>query len=466
MQNSPEKRITQSLGYGEGQEEQIQSQEELQKRVIQLEQQAADLEQERHLLTERTRLVELSSEISDALISKLKQLELLQRCCEAMVHHLEIGLACIWKWKGADLQFQTGFGDMSYVEEPGRLAELESLLIEKVIKTQRPYIASSRSSERGQIHLPDPQAFTAFASYPLIVEEKMLGVLGLFAPQPLTYSTFQALIASANAIALGMAHRNMDQQREALLILAQEAQQHAEEALTLRNAFLSSVTHDLKSPLTSIIGSSQMLQRLIEKYQPPESEKYQQALSVISKSTKHMAIMIEDLLDLAKLQMGQKLELNREEGDLVEVVQRIAIEHQLNTEKHHITLQTSQLALPAFFDPARIERVLTNLLSNAIKYSPKGGEIQFSITRQESTEGEEAVFILKDQGIGIPEKDLPHIFEPFHRASNSERRIQGTGIGLTSAAQIIEHHGGSISVISVEGEGTTFIVRLPLLTSQ
>jgi len=132
-----------------------------------------------------------------------------------------------------------------------------------------------------------------------------------------------------------------------------------------------------------------------------------------------------------------------------------------------IIIQTTLDELVGLWDIARIERVLINLLSNAIKYSPQGGEICIEIMQEFSADRSDgwAILRVQDQGIGIPADDLPYIFEPFRRSKNSEHRFSGTGIGLTSTRQIVVQHGGTINVVSKEGEGTTFTVRLPLMPS-
>ena len=110
------------------------------------------------------------------------------------------------------------------------------------------------------------------------------------------------------------------------------------------------------------------------------------------------------------------------------------------------------------FDAPRLERVVDNLLGNAIKYSPGGGCITLSANQQDGW----ATVVVRDQGIGIPEDDLPHVFEPFRRGANVVGRISGTGIGLASARRIVERHGGTLSVDSQPGEGSAFMIRLPL----
>jgi signal transduction histidine kinase len=114
-------------------------------------------------------------------------------------------------------------------------------------------------------------------------------------------------------------------------------------------------------------------------------------------------------------------------------------------------------ALVGRWDGARLERVLLNLLANAVKYSPGGGEISLTVSQEDHW----ATVVVRDQGLGIPTADLPHIFERFHRAGNVGR-ITGTGIGLAEARQIVEQHGGTITVASQEGSGTTFALQLPL----
>jgi signal transduction histidine kinase len=114
------------------------------------------------------------------------------------------------------------------------------------------------------------------------------------------------------------------------------------------------------------------------------------------------------------------------------------------------------------WDPTRLERVIANLLNNAVKYSPEGGDIELSLSRQEGDGEMCAVLRVRDHGIGVPAADLPHIFERFRRAGNVEGRISGTGLGLASARHIVEQHGGVISVESREGEGALFTVRLPV----
>jgi signal transduction histidine kinase len=175
-----------------------------------------------------------------------------------------------------------------------------------------------------------------------------------------------------------------------------------------------------------------------------------------------MLRMIDELVDFGRLQSGQPLTLNRQSVNLVALARQVADEYQQTTTHHSIQVEASQPELFGYWDPIRLERVLGNLLSNAIKYSPDRGQVTVTVTREDAESGSWAILKVRDQGIGIPAADLPHIFEQFHRAANTVGQIKGTGIGLSSACRIVELHGGAIEVESELGQGSTFMVRLPI----
>jgi len=178
--------------------------------------------------------------------------------------------------------------------------------------------------------------------------------------------------------------------------------------------------------------------------------------------------MIDELLDASRLQAGRPLDLNRQRTDLVALARRLVAEQQWGAERHEITLTAATPELIGPWDPARLERVLANLLSNAVKYSPEGSDIQVTLTTVAANGAEPpyAEVTVADAGIGIPDTDLPHIFERFHRGSNVAQGIAGSGIGLATAKQIVEQHGGTLSVEGKEGHGATFTMRLPLTCNE
>jgi signal transduction histidine kinase len=129
---------------------------------------------------------------------------------------------------------------------------------------------------------------------------------------------------------------------------------------------------------------------------------------------------------------------------------------------HRLSIDATDSDLVGVWDRSRLERVIQNLLDNAIKYSPPGSQIEVGIRREDDPDGTAwAVLSVRDEGIGIPVGDLPRIFERFHRAGNVSG-TPGAGVGLSGARQIVEQHGGTISVASIENQGSTFTIRLPL----
>lgn len=237
----------------------------------------------------------------------------------------------------------------------------------------------------------------------------------------------------------------------------------AQEAVHERDKLLSTVTHDLKNPLAAIKGFAQLLQRSVKDMTPEDAERMMMGLTRIEATATKMTALINELLDLSHLQMGQPLELDLQLTDLVALVRQVATEQQQMTERHRIDVEAAAAELKGLFDTTRLERVLANLITNAIKYDPEGNVITVVVVREEDDERSYAVLAVRDRGIGIPAKDLPHVFEQFRRASNAPGYVSGTGIGLASARHIAEQHGGAITVTSKVGEGSTFTVRLPLL---
>ena len=229
-------------------------------------------------------------------------------------------------------------------------------------------------------------------------------------------------------------------------------------------AFIDATAHDLRNPLAAVLGQTQLLQRRLRRDGDIDREDAESRLAAIASAAVRAAALIDDLMDTARLGAGQPLELQHQPVDIVAIVRACAIEAQRVSPSHLVRVETDAFSLVALADRSRIERVVRNMLDNAIKYSPMGGEVLVLTHREEDEDGSWGVVSIEDHGLGIPASDLPYVFDRFHRGGNVQRHIAGSGIGLTGAKQIVAQHGGSISVQSVEGKGSTFTLRLPLLT--
>ncbi|CAN5893512.1 hypothetical protein BH11MYX2_BH11MYX2_09900 [soil metagenome] len=224
----------------------------------------------------------------------------------------------------------------------------------------------------------------------------------------------------------------------------------AEAAIRGRDQMIEAVTHDLRNPLGVVMALFDMVRIDNPGALPPEDA------YAISVSLKRMKGLVDELLDIAKSQSGG-LQLRRTRTDVSPVVKEAVVAAKSLVRGHVIDVTLAPEPMVGHFDEARLSRVLGNLVSNAIKYSPCGGHIGIATARIANW----AEIRVTDSGIGIPAADLPRVFERFHRASNVGR-IDGNGIGLASSREVVIAHGGSLDVESVEGSGSTFIVRLPL----
>jgi signal transduction histidine kinase len=239
------------------------------------------------------------------------------------------------------------------------------------------------------------------------------------------------------------AHRRLAEQNEQL-----------READRLKDEFVALISHDLRTPLTSIMGYLELT--LADGALSDDQRGY---LEIVDRNAERLLRLVNDLLFVARLEAGQ-LELHPSELDLSAIVRQSVLEAEPRAAAKGIALTCSAADLPAVrADKGRIFQLLDNLVSNAIKFTPEGGDVEVSVARVNGAVKLEVA----DTGIGIDAKEQLQLFERFFRASTaSQRQIPGTGLGLYIARAIVEAHGGSISVDTEPGRGTTFLIDLPL----
>jgi PAS domain S-box-containing protein len=233
-------------------------------------------------------------------------------------------------------------------------------------------------------------------------------------------------------------------------------------ALTQNDGLLASVCHDVQQPLTVILGQVQLLQRQLARGQPLEPERLGTRLAHIFAAATRMRDITQDLVDLSLRESGRPLALVLAKTELVALTRQAVGEHELVSDAHQFLFEAEVPTLEATVDETRVHRVLANLLSNAVKYSPDGGPVHVSLKPLDGPDGTSALLTVRDEGVGIPPDDLPHVFDRFHRGANVVGRFAGSGLGLASARELVELHGGAISVESQDGKGSMFVVRLPL----
>ncbi|MGB9877517.1 MAG: ATP-binding protein [bacterium] len=223
----------------------------------------------------------------------------------------------------------------------------------------------------------------------------------------------------------------------------------------MKTDFVSHVSHELRTPLTSIKGFVATLLADTEGYYDLDTRR--EFLQIIDQECDRLTRLINDLLNLSRIEAGRALELILKPVDVVDIARKI-IEIQKNyTSKHQFVLDVKQPVPTVIADEDKVDQIITNLVSNAVKYSPDGGEVRITIQEDPETGG--VLVAVKDQGIGIPKEVLPRLFQRYYRVEG--RKISGTGLGLYLTRHLVEAHGGKIWVESEEGKGSTFYFTLP-----
>jgi signal transduction histidine kinase/CheY-like chemotaxis protein len=228
---------------------------------------------------------------------------------------------------------------------------------------------------------------------------------------------------------------------------------HLKELDRIRSEFVSVVSHDLRSPLTTIRGYVELLPRV-----GPLTPQQAEFVNRVGQSMKTITDLIGDLLDVGRIEAG--LDQEFEPCHIKEIVQRSleAVRMSADEKRHQVSLESAPDLPLLMGNPRRLEQVTTNLLTNAIKYTPEGGQIQVILRPQ----GKYLMLRVVDNGIGIPLEDQPHVFDKFYRVQSKDTaEIMGTGLGLSIVKSVVEKHAGRVWVESEPGQGSTFTVLLP-----
>lgn len=289
-----------------------------------------------------------------------------------------------------------------------------------------------------------PVDTTALIAAPLLLHEQHLGalVIGRCSGAGFGHDDLQLAAELANRAALSIEHARLYRE--------------AQTAIGVRDQFMSIASHELKTPLTSVLGNLQLLQRRLS-HQETVTDRDQRALRVVIEQAQRMNQLISTLLDISRIQTGQ-LSIESRPLDIVALARRVVEETQPTFDQHTIYFHSTVDSALIVGDAIRLEQVLHNLLQNAVKYSPNSGRVEMLVRCADAR----VELVVRDQGIGIPKEALPHLFERFYRAANVEaQHLSGIGIGLFVVREVVTLHGGDVSVAS-GGEGTIFTVRLPL----
>ena len=330
-------------------------------------------------------------------------------------------------------------------------------VVRKVISTGEPVlmveipqaVMEETAYDEAQLHAMQALNIRSGIVVPLEAPDRVIGAMGLLlSGSERRYSGADLSLARDVA------------RRAALALDNARLFRQAGDAVAGRDALLSVVSHDMTNYLMAISAFTNLLPNLVPRNRSPESEQLIEGLAHIRGAAQQMDRLVRDLLDFAKVQAGRPINLERRLVDLVALTREV-VAQQHTSAKHKIVVNAEEPEITGSWDGDQLSRVLVNLLSNAVKYSPRGGEVLVSLSREEDEAGKWAVVSVRDQGVGIPKQDLPNLFTRFGRAGNV-LDIKGAGLGLFSVHELVKLHGGTVSVESEEEVGSVFTVRLPL----
>ena len=302
------------------------------------------------------------------------------------------------------------------------------------------------------LKLAEKEGFAELVLVPLASKEHLLGLLGFFTRPPERVREAKLTALGPLSSQLAVALRNIQFTEE--LARKNDELTHLDQ---LKSDFMATMSHELRTPLTSVIGYSDML---LSGVTGELNEKQGQFVESILKNGEHLLNLINDVLDLTKIEAG-KLELNLEPVDLRSALLGVLpiVKPRAADKRIKISTFLPTDLPPVQADAAKLNQVLLNLLTNAIKYTHESGNVSV-----EARPKEELVEIwVSDTGIGITQEDIDKIFHRFTQVDSSASRSQGgTGLGLAITKELVELHGGEIKVVSKLGKGSSFVFTLPI----
>jgi signal transduction histidine kinase len=426
-------------------------------------------------LLELGQLVNSSLELSQVLDTAMDSVASLVGAERGFVLLVDTGTGRVWGESLRSVDKDALEGTLSG-RDPGNRAEISRTIVESVLSGRQPVLSHNamedpRFAARSSVQLSNLRSVICV---PLVIQSRLLGVLyldnraqaGIFTERQLSIVT---AFANQTAVAIENArlYQNLRQSLEDKLRLQNELHRQEvrrvglEEASRLKSDFVGLVAHELRNPLTTIRGYTQTLLQDQEGTLPRETVR--EFYRMMEADADRLLDMIEELLDVSRLDAGHSLTLALADVALAPLLENQAARHRFDTHftaRHALRVEISpDLPRTITADENKLNQIVSNLLSNAIKYSPEGGDV---VLRAAPDGPDRVVIEVRDSGVGLTSEQISRLFGRYERIERpSIENIQGTGLGLFLVKHLVELHGGDIACESEPGKGSLFRIRLP-----